>query len=431
MLQEVFQKSAVFVAKKIVQKAMKSQLKITRVNQEIQRKFDKNKKYLLYIHIPFCHTFCPFCSFHKFKYDEDLAHKYFKSLRLELQKVHDEGFAFDSLYIGGGTTLINEPELLQTITFAKQLFEITEVSCESDPNHIDPEKLKIFEGYIDRLSIGVQSFDDTILHKVLRYEKFGSGDVIEKKLKAMAKIFPNTNIDLIFNFPGQTKEMLVRDLQIAKNLGVSQITLYPLMNSNLTSATMYDAFGANTSDKEYAFYTIIQEQMLDFEKNNAWSFSKNKTAFNDEYVGAHEEYIGVGSGAFSFLGGNLFVNAFDLEEYASLVSKRSHAIIAQSSFAQKDQLKYHFLTWLFNGTINIQNFEKTFGTVMKKSLKFELAMLKLTKSIKIEDGVITTTAFGDYLALCMMKEFYSGMDTVRAMFRQNLFVHVKEGKKIQ
>lgn len=417
MFSKIIKNIAIFTSGKLVHNAMANNLKIQNVSNNIKRNFDKNKEYLLYIHVPFCHTFCSFCSFHKFGYDETLAKNYFKSLRLELQKAHDEGFQFNALYVGGGTTLINEKELIETLELAKKLFNIQSVSCESDPNHLDPDSIKRFSGLIDRLSIGIQSFDDGILKKSKRYEKFGGGEEIARKVHAMAQYVPHTSIDLIFNFPDQTKEMLLRDLDIAKNLGVSQITTYPLMHSDLNAKTIRNAFGSNENNKEYEFYQCITEELKDFKKNNAWSFSKEATQLNDEYVGAHNEYIGLGSGAFSFLDGDLLVNAFDLDQYAKLISQNSHAIIAQSTFSQKEQLKYHFLTQFFTGKIDIGNFNTNFGCELQKDLSLELSLLKFTGAINIQNNTIINTDFGDYLALCFMKEFYSGMDMIRAMFR--------------
>ena len=75
------------------------------------------------------------------------------------------GFDFETLYIGGGTKLIDEDELADTIRLAKSLFNIKEVSCESDPTHIVPETREKSKGIVSILSVGVQSFDDGMLHK--------------------------------------------------------------------------------------------------------------------------------------------------------------------------------------------------------------------------------------------------------------------------
>jgi len=420
MLKNIIENGTIYSAKKIIKNSMNSYLDIKDVNYEVKREVDKNKSYLLYMHIPFCETFCPYCSFHKFKYDEETAKKYFVSLRAEMRKVKNEGFKFDSLYVGGGTTLIHEEELYKTLKLAKKLFDIDDVSCESDPNHIAPETIKKFQGLIKRLSIGVQSFDDGILKKVARYDKFGSAEQIKEKITAIKGVIPMINIDLIFNFPGQSEKMLLKDLKEAKELGVEQVTTYPLMSTDLTLSSITKAFQAKNNTNEYQFYKLIQEEFAEYSSSNAWSFSKEVSNMSDEYLAKHNEYVGIGSGAFSFLDGSLYVNAYDLEEYAQLVSKQPHAIVAASSFESKQRIQYQFLTWLFNGTINIDDFNKTFDCNLTKLLKQEIYMLKTAHAVKIEDGKIEPTAFGKYLSLIMMKEFYSGMDIVRAMFKQKM-----------
>lgn len=424
MFKNIIENSTIFSAKKIVRNSMNSYLNIEDINYEVKRKVDKNKSYLLYMHIPFCETFCPYCSFHKFKYDEKTAVKYFVSLRKEMRKVKEEGFKFDSLYVGGGTTLIHEEELYKTLKLAKSLFGVEDISCESDPNHIDPKTIKKFQGLIKRLSIGVQSFDDGILKKVARYNKFGSAKQIKEKITNIKGMIPMINIDLIFNFPGQSEKMLLDDLRCAKELGVEQVTTYPLMSTDLTINSITKAFEAKNNTNEYLFYKIIQEKFAEFSSSNAWSFSKKASNMSDEYLAKHNEYVGIGSGAFSFLEGNLYVNAYNLNEYAQLVSKQPHAIVATSSFKSQQRIQYQFLTWLFNGTIDITEFDKTFNCNLLKTLNHEIYMLKTANAIKIEDNKICPTKFGKYLSLIMMKEFYSGMDVVRAMFKEKTLQQV-------
>ncbi|WP_024954793.1 coproporphyrinogen III oxidase family protein [Sulfurospirillum arcachonense] len=425
MLKKIVQKTAILSVKKIMQNSMDNHLKIKLIDEEVVRNFNKEKSYLLYIHVPFCHTFCPYCSFHKYKYDEETATQYFKSLRIEMRKVKEEGFKFNSLYVGGGTTLINEKELIKTLELAKELFNIEDISCESDPNHIEANSLKNFQGLIKRISVGVQSFDDNILQKVSRSTKFGSSKVVQEKILAMNGILPITNIDLIFNFPTETDEILLNDLECAKNLGVNQITTYPLMSTDMTSNAITKAFNSKNNSKEYHFYNLIKESLKDYHNNNSWSFSKEETSLNDEYVTQHNEYIGIGSGAFSFINDSLYINAFDLAQYAELVDKRPHAIIATSTFELKERIQYQFLLWLFNGLVDIKKFDQTFNVSLRKILKQELYMLEKANAIQISNDNIYPTDFGKYLTLVMMKEFYSGMDKVRALFREKNVATVK------
>ena len=412
------QKQALKYTCNFLNKELKSKFKFK--EEIVLNKAKDNKKVMLYIHVPFCHTFCPYCSFHKFAYDEELCKEYFKILRVELQQFKDLGYDFNTLYVGGGTTLINEDELIKTLSLCKDLFSIEEISCESDPNHIKPEVLKDFKGLIDRLSCGVQSFDNDILRKVNRLEKFGEQKELVKKLELANGILPTFSIDLIFNFPSQTKQMLIKDIELAKSIAPSQITLYPLMKSNLTKEIIAAKLGIDKQDNEYEFYKIIYDYFSDYEQNNSWSFSKDRTNFNDEYVSTHHEYIGAGSGAFSFTENKLLVNAFKLDDYKAKVLEGKNKKLAHIDFSNEDVINYIFLTEFFKDNLNINNFNQNYNCDLEKHLGFRLKAMKSVGAININNGIIQNTFFGKYLALTLMKEFYINMDLVRAFFRKDL-----------
>lgn len=420
------QKITLAYSHKAMQRSLKNSFNVKLLKTGQDKKANLNKSYMLYAHIPFCHTFCPYCSFHKYYYDENLAKRYFKSLREEIKQIKDKGFDFSSMYVGGGTTLINEAELAKTLELCKKLFSIKEISCETDPNHIEPSKLKIFKGLIDRLSCGIQSFDDDILKKVARYHKFGSSEQLQEKLSKAIGILPVMSLDLIFNFPSQTKEQLLKDLQIAKNLKPQQITTYPLMKSNLTKDNIAKTLGVSFEDNEFEFYKIIVDFFKDYERNNAWSFSLEKSSLNDEYVSSHHEYLGVGSGAFSFLDGELLINAFNLNDYSRLIKEKQNANIAKANFSKKEIIKYVFLTEMFAGKIEIDKFNKTLECDLEKDLFIELLGLKLNKAIKKENNTLYISEFGRYLFMVLMKDFYTGMDLVRAVFRDDKRLQDKE-----
>lgn len=405
------------MAENFIKKALNSQLQIHTLNQHRPREKPEDKKYLLYIHIPFCHTFCPYCSFHKFKYDEQIAKEYFKHLRAEMRKVKEDGFVFDTIYVGGGTTLINEDELIKTLELAKELFDVDEISCESDPN-ISKASLQKFKGLIKRLSVGIQSFDDEMLKKMGRYQKFGSSEQLIKNLEQIIGILPTLSLDLIFNLPSQTKESLLRDINIAQNLNPEQITFYPLMSSNLMQNSIKKAFGISSLNNEYEFHNIIKTNFSSYHQNNAWSFSKQKCSMSDEYNAGHNEYVGIGSGAFSFLKDTLFINTFNLKEYVQNIQKYGSSYMAYSKFEQIYRIKYLFLNALFDGQVDISKFNKKNNTKVEKLLQKEITLLKLTNAITIKNNLIKTTNLGQYLCVVMMREFYSGMDKVRAMFKE-------------
>ncbi|RAZ50004.1 coproporphyrinogen III oxidase family protein [Campylobacter hyointestinalis] len=423
------QNSSVKYAALSMQKSLYNELNIDILTNDFQKIPNPDKKYMLYAHIPFCHTFCPYCSFHKYAYDEEAAKKYFASLRLEMTAMKDAGYDFGSMYVGGGTTLINEDELIKTLEHAKNLFNIKDISAETDPNHIAAENLTRFKGLIDRLSIGVQSFNDDILKKVARYDKFGSSKELQEKLSAAIGILPVTSLDLIFNFPFQTKELLLNDITIAKSLDPEQITFYPLMKSNLTKDKIAASLGVSNNDFEREFYELICAEFKEYCPNNAWSFSKNSLSLKDEYVSSNHEYVGVGSGAFSFLDGELVINAFNLDDYSERINAKASATIAKCKFKYKERLKYLFLTELFDGKIDVDKFNAACGANLKTALFKEILLLKLTNAIKINGNFIELTEFGRYIFVVLMKEFYIGMDTVRAVFRDE--AKLKKSKKLR
>ena len=140
------------------------------------------QRYMLYMHVPFCERLCPYCSFNRFPYAEDRARPYFANMRKEMLMLKDLGYDFDSVYIGGGTPTILLDELCDTIDLARETFSIKEVSSETNPNHLIPSYLDKLQGRVQRLSVGVQSFDDGLLKQMDRYDKYGCGQEIHERI---------------------------------------------------------------------------------------------------------------------------------------------------------------------------------------------------------------------------------------------------------
>lgn len=381
----------------------------------------KNKSYLLYMHIPFCSTLCAYCSFNRFLFQEEKARAYFVNLRQEMQRVKDLGYDFSSLYVGGGTTSILPDELCKTLDLAKSLFHIQEVSCESDPNHLQKDILESFKGRIDRLSVGVQSFDDGILRKIGRYEKFGSGEEIYKKLESAIGILPILNVDLIFNFPNQTQEMLARDLEWIKKLQPNQLTTYPLMSSPSVKSSLKHSIGEVDLKKEARFYQQILDSLaLDFIPLSSWAFSHKGSEMFDEYVVKNDEYVGIGTGSFSFLNGTLYANTFSLKEYAQRIQNGQMGVARERKYSRKAQLQYRLMVELFGGQASVESFKSLYHSNLEKDLFKEIAFLRLSGNIFKKGNVYYPTEKGKYLLISMMKEFYIGMDYVREESRKML-----------
>lgn len=381
-------------------------------------------QYLLYAHIPFCKTLCSYCTFHRFLFKEYKAREYFVNLRKEMDYVKALGYDFTSMYIGGGTTTILEDELIRTIEHARNLFPgIKEVSCETDPLQISTPTFRNLKGLVDRMSIGVQSFNDDILKMTERYDKFGSGALIYERLQEALELFPTTNIDMIFGFRGQDLDMLQRDMDLLVQLNPRQITTYPLMVTSQTRRSVKQTIAAKGIELADQYAVIMNTLGGRYRQLTSWTFGRTHDEGFDEYVVDHDEYLGVGSGAFSFLGSNLYVNTFSLHRYGERIHAGKTGVERCRSFDKHAVLQYRLLLGLFSARLSRKYFREVHGVNLDRSLFKEMLGLRMAGAIKDDpndpDNLIVTDA-GKFLGLVMMKAFYSGMDNVRAELRKPL-----------
>ncbi|HEY5548933.1 MAG TPA: coproporphyrinogen III oxidase family protein [Coriobacteriia bacterium] len=374
------------------------------------------KTYLLYAHVPFCERLCTYCSFNRFLFNERIATDYFANLREEMRIAAGLGYNFGALYVGGGTPTILIDELCQTIDLAHELFGITEVSAETSPNQLGPELAERLEGRVGRMSVGVQSFDDTLLRQMDRYDKYGSGAELFESIARAEGLFHSLNIDMIFNFPSQTEEMLRKDARMLIETGCNQTTFYPLMASPKTARSLSRQIGHLDRSREYSLYRIIDEELTGaFEPASAWTFSKEKGGMIDEYIVDYDEYLGIGSGAQSFLGGRLFTNTFSLADYTTRIADGRLAVTsAGSQYTRHDMMRYRFVTDLFGLSLDKARFEADFGTPVERALWAEVSFMRSVGAFEADDSrCFTLTQAGRYLLIVMMREMLTGSNRLR------------------
>jgi coproporphyrinogen III oxidase-like Fe-S oxidoreductase len=331
----------------------------------------------------------------------------------------DQGYDFKGMYIGGGTPTITMNRLLETLNITKNIFNIKEISVETNPNHITEKNLQLLkDAGVNRLSVGVQSFDDNILRHIGRYEKYGSGYEIQEKLKNVIGEFDTLNVDLIFNIPIQTEESLKQDLDIIDDLLPEQVTFYPLMTAPSVEAVLRKSLGPVEYKKEKKFYFIILDRMKkNYTGSTAWCFSRKKSMI-DEYIIAYDKYVGVGSGAFGYFKDCIYVNTFSLDEYICKIKNNEFPVGRVKKFSEKENKQYFLLMKLFGLTLYKTVFETESGQNYKKALWLEMLLLKLSRSVKESDSVIELTDRGKYYWVIAMREFFIAVDTMRDYCRQ-------------
>ena len=380
------------------------------------------REYLLYVHVPFCQRLCPYCSFNRFPFSEKRAVPYFESLREEMRMVADMGYDFMSMYVGGGTPTIMLDELCRTIDLARELFSIKEVSSETNPNHLLPEYVEALAPRVQRLSVGVQSFDDGLLKQMERYDKYGSASEMLARIQATAGSFHSMNVDMIFNFPSQTEAMLRHDIAMLRESTCNQTTFYPLMASPVVNRELARTVGPVDYRREADFYKVLSAELSDtFENGSAWTFSRKAGGMIDEYIVDYEEYVGIGSGAFSYLDGTLYVNTFSLREYGEQLAAGRMGVAGAKSFGAHERMRYRFLMELFGLRLDKRKFERDFGVSIDRGLRMETSYMRAVGAFdQDDDEYITLTPRGRYLMVAMMREFFIGVNNVRDQARAAL-----------
>lgn len=396
------------------------------------------QKYMLYMHVPFCERLCPYCSFNRFPFAEERAVPYFASMRKEMMMLKDLGYDFESLYVGGGTPTIMIDELCDTIDLAKETFSIKEVSSETNPNHLIPSYLDKLQGRVQRLSVGVQSFDDGLLKQMDRYDKYGSGAEILERIGEASPYFTSLNVDMIFNFPAQTEDILINDIERVVESGTSQTTFYPLMASPSVARQLARTVGRVDYAREQTYYQIIDELLTGgtdplFDHGSAWTYNKRGTeaagadAMIDEYVVDYEEYPAIGSGGITYLGENLYVNTFSVNDYNAAIAQNRMSLMGKTTFSKRDRMRYRFMMQLFGLRLDKRQFEHDFGCTVEAGLPVEMAFMKASGAFERDTrDELTLTPKGRYLMVVMMRQFFIGVNNLRDQARAALVGEERE-----
>lgn len=409
------------------------------------------QRYMLYMHVPFCERLCPYCSFNRFPFSKERAVPYFANMRKEMLMLKDLGYDFDSVYIGGGTPTIMLDELCDTIDLARETFSVKEVSSETNPNHLIPSYLDKLQGRVQRLSVGVQSFDNGLLKQMDRYDKYGSGEEILERIREASPYFTSLNVDMIFNFPAQTEDILISDIERVVECASGQTTFYPLMASPSVARSLARTVGKVDYAREQRFYQIIDELLSGgedplFVHGSAWTFNRKEkdqaaiaregasasgslnraeenasSAMIDEYVVDYEEYPAIGSGGITYLGNNLYVNTFSVVDYNKAVESGRMSLMGKTTFSKRDRMRYRFMMQLFGLRLDKRQFKEDFGCSVEAGLPVEVAFMRAAGAFATDNAdEFTLTPKGRYLTVVMMRQFFIGVNNLRDQARAAL-----------
>jgi oxygen-independent coproporphyrinogen-3 oxidase len=260
----------------------------------------------LYIHIPWCIQKCPYCDFnsHAIKSDTPEA-EYIAALLNDLSldiQLYNITRPINSIFIGGGTPSLFSPEsidrLLQGIGRQLELKEDLEITLEANPGTFESHKFAEFRMLgINRLSIGIQSFNDSLLKKLGRVHS--GQEAIHAAEIAHQSGFDNFNLDLMFGLPGADPDSSKIDIETAISLKPSHISFYQL---TLEPNTWFHKFPPKLPDDEIIFKTQKQCQQVLAEHGyrqyevSAYSKQGRQCQHNVNYW-QFGDYLGIGAGA--------------------------------------------------------------------------------------------------------------------------------------
>lgn len=395
----------------------------------------------LYIHIPFCMKKCAYCDFLSFPCDEKTQVAYADALIREIEYYGPKmkNYVVSTIFVGGGTpTWLNEEkmaEIFDAITTYFQVSNEAEITLECNPGTVTPAKLNLYKKIgVNRLSIGLQSADDTELQLLGRIHTF------EKFLKTyeMARNagFKNINVDLMSGIPYQTAEKFLHTLQKVVRLKPEHISVYSLIIEKGTP--FYDTYQSDlelqeagkptqmlpTEDEVYRIIKLTQQYLTKtgYEQYEISNFAQPgfECTHNIGYW-TRENYLGLGIGAASLLDNIRYTNISEMETYIektkqiqllSFEQPQGNATVGTNLHAEafavsrKAQMEeFMFLGLRMNRGVTRQQFQDTFGVPIEGIYKDALEHLKAEGLLEIRAGQITLTEKGQDLSNYALAQF--------------------------
>ena len=334
----------------------------------------------VYVHVPFCLEICSYCDFKRVYYHKKDVEKYLIQLDQEIYHFTKNNFAPETIYIGGGTpSSLSENEtkdLLMTIAPLIKGWAIKEYTIEANPRDINEDKLLLWKKFnIDRISLGVQTFNDHLLKSLERDHSVA--DVI-KACKLIKKHQFELSIDLIYNLPQQTKNHIETDLQYVTKIEPDHISWYSLIIKEGSKLKNHQI----DLQVEEEFMSIVIEGLkkLNYHHYEIANFTKKRESLHNKGYWMSNNWIGFGYGAVSFIDGFLIENKGsqikwfphkeklapkDLYEQVLMMGLRHHKGLDLTN-------KLHYQTYLFYKA-------KIDKEITLKTLKKENQRLFLTK----------------------------------------------------
>ncbi|OCA91165.1 coproporphyrinogen III oxidase [Bacillus sp. FJAT-27225] len=373
-----------------------------------------------YIHIPFCEHICHYCDFNKVFLKGQPVDKYLDMLEREVEltlELHPPE-EMDSVFVGGGTpTSLNEGQLerlCRIISSHLPLSNQTEYTFEGNPGDLSIDKLEVLKNHgVNRLSLGVQTFDDTLLERIGRSHR--AKDVYNTIDNARKAGFDNISLDLIYALPGQTLADFKDTLKQAFSFGLPHFSGYSLIIEPKT--VFYNLMRKGKlplpgEDIEAAMFETLMEEMEQhgLHQYEISNFAKPgyESTHNLTYW-SNEPYYGFGAGAHSYLGGWRRSNAGPLTKYMSPIENGSLPVFEENEVTRQEAMEEE----MFLGLRKVEgvskgHFQRKFGVSLDSIFPGQLEELSKKGLLEADGDSVRLTRIGRMLGNEVFQEFLAG-----------------------
>jgi oxygen-independent coproporphyrinogen-3 oxidase len=373
-----------------------------------------------YIHIPFCHHICHYCDFNKVFFKQQPVDEYIEMLIKEMnhaaqKKTRDP---LKTVFIGGGTpTALSASQLdrlLEGIT--TELLptnELVEFAVEANPGELSFDKLQVLKNAgVNRLSIGVQSFNDELLHRIGRVHR--REDVFRTIQQAEQIGFDNMSIDLMYGLPGQTVDDFKESLATAFTLNVKHFSAYSLIVEPKTvfyNLMQKGKLSLPPQEQEAHMYELSMEQMekhgfKQYEISNyaipGYESNHNLTYWNNDY------YFGFGAGAHGYIDGVRTSNIGPIKKYMEQIGQTGEAFNSQNVVSKEEKMEEEmFLGLRKTAGVSKEIFFKKFHVELLEVFSQQIEKLVNLGLLKNDEQALRLTHHGKLLGNEVFQEFIS------------------------
>jgi len=366
----------------------------------------------LYLHIPFCHSKCTYCSFITGSYEDLLVQRYLSALLKEIATTASllslSERKIDTIYFGGGTPSIISPDwierLLNTCYQHFSVQEKTEITIETNPSDINADRLNYYRSLgINRVSLGIQSFIDEQLKEIGRDHSAKDAKLAIEHLRKAG--FDNISLDLIAGLPSQTLEQWEYNLSSALAFDPEHLSIYLLeIKEGTTLYAQIRSGRLKTPDEDLAaeMYDLLVDKLI---KNGYQHYEiSNFAKVNSQkaFLSRHNTkywldipYYGLGVSAHSYHSQTRYSNVKSTHTYIEKIETSGQAIAEKIALDNSERIREAIMLRLrLMEGINLEEFQTNYGFDIMANYKEAFSELMENKLLEIVDGKLRLTRQG-------------------------------------